>query len=87
MRDRRAEGRGLLTPDGVVALSLKASLAAGKARVLLKAKGEHLAVPPLADVAPPVTVQLHTATGTCFEAVYSAPFGKHDARTLQDKAD
>lgn len=74
-------------PDGVLTAQLKEGLAAGKARIDLKAKGENLAVPPLADVASPVTVQLRAATGACFEAVYSTPFRKHDARTLQDKAD
>lgn len=74
-------------PEGMVGLTIKESLVSGKPRILAKAKGEHLVVPPLGDVASPITVQLRTATGVCFEAVYSAPFRKHDARTLQDKAD
>lgn len=74
-------------PEGVVAVQLKEGLVPGKARIVLKAKGEHLGVPPLDGVASPVTVQIRTATGACFEAVYTTPFRKHDARTLQDKAD
>ena len=74
-------------PEGIVAMQLKEGLVPGKARIVLKAKGEQLLVPPLGDLTSPVTVQLRTATGACFEAVYSAPFRKHDARALQDKAD
>jgi len=74
-------------PEGMVGLTIKESLVAGKPRILAKAKGEHLVVPPLGGLASPVTVQLRTATGACFEAVYSAPFRKHDDRTFQDKAD
>jgi hypothetical protein len=74
-------------PDGVTTLTLKEGLIAGKARILLKAKGTYLAVPPLADVASPLTVQLQSATGACFEAVYSAPYRKHGAGILQDRAD
>lgn len=74
-------------PDGVVAASLREGLVAGKARVALAAKGAALALPPLGTVMAPLTVQLRSATGACFEAIYSAPFRKHDDRTLQDKAD
>jgi hypothetical protein len=38
-------------------------------------------------VASPLTVQLQSVTGACFEAVYSAPFRKHGAGILEDKAD
>lgn len=74
-------------PEGMVGLTIKESLVSGKPRILAKAKGEHLVVPPLGGLASSVTVQLRTVTGVCFEAVYSAPFRKHDERTFQDKAD
>ncbi|MCC6850267.1 MAG: hypothetical protein IT294_17385 [Deltaproteobacteria bacterium] len=79
-----------LTPDGVEQLKLKEGLAAGKASIQLKAKGTPLDDPSY-PITQPVTVQLHnTASGLCWEAVYSAPATKNTAgppAQFKDKAD
>ena len=35
----------------------------------------------------PVTVQLQSSNGNCWQAVYSTPFTKNDGVTFKDKAD
>lgn len=76
-----------LTPDGVLRLVLRAG-DGGKAKVLVKGKGEPLLMPAPAALAAPVTVQLvHGGQGPCWQAVYSAPFLKQDATQFFDKAD
>lgn len=75
------------TPDGIASLALRTSLLPGKTRFILNAKGASLAVPALGALASPVTVQLRSAAGPCWEAVYSAPFKRHDAQRLVDNAD
>jgi cysteine-rich repeat protein len=79
---------GDLTPDGIVQLTLGAG-PDGKAKIQLKGKGALLQMPPsLAALGPPVTAQLvNRETGTCWQAVYSAPFAKHDAGQFMGKAD
>ena len=60
----------------------------GKAKLLVKGKGEPLQMPALAALAAPVTVQLvHGGQGPCWQAVYRAPFLKQDATQFLDKAD
>jgi hypothetical protein len=75
------------TPDGIASLTLRTSLIPGKARFILNAKGVNLGVPALGSLASPVTVQLRSATGPCWETVHSAPFKRHDAQRLVDNAD
>lgn len=62
------------TPDGISKITLKAGVA-GKATLMVKGKGASLlsATSTLVPFATPVTVQLQTAGGTCFGAVYSTP--------------
>lgn len=60
------------TPDGLKGLMLLPG-PDGKAKVILKAKGENVGLPiPLDPVPLPLHVQLQAADGTCFEATYSS---------------
>jgi len=58
------------TPSGITTLFEKAG-PAGKSRIMVKARGAALGMPPLPP-ALPLTVQLQTGAGTCFEARYDA---------------
>jgi hypothetical protein len=70
--------------DGIGKLSLKPG-AAAKAKVGLKATGPNLRFPTL-PLAAPVRVQLRSAAGGCFEAVFSAP-SANDAVQYKAKSD
>jgi hypothetical protein len=59
------------TPDGVTKLIL-ASGPAGKARIVLAAKGDAIPLPPLGAFALPLRFQLQ-GNGQCWEAVYGTP--------------
>ena len=62
---------GLLTPDGMQGVQLKEGLVNGKASIQFKGKSINL-LPPALPLTLPVTVQVkNTATGVCWEAVYS----------------
>jgi cysteine-rich repeat protein len=76
-----------LTPNGILLLKLNEGLETGKAKILIKAKGEHLDVPALDALTAPVTVQLGNNSGACWETTFSAPFQKQDAETFKDKSD
>ena len=71
--------------DGRLQLKLKAG-SDGVARLDLKGAGSALGVPPLDGFSAPLTVQLMTAGGTCWEATYSAPFDRLDPTRLQDRS-
>ena len=58
------------TPDGLTGIVLKSG-DAGQAKVVLKAKGVALGLPPL-PLSLPVRVSLHAADGTCWESVYGS---------------
>ncbi len=78
----------LLTPDGLLKMTLKEGLIAGKAKIIVKGKGLNLLMPPLGvSLTSPLTVQLKNSAGVCWEAVYTAPFIKNDGATFKDKAD
>jgi cysteine-rich repeat protein len=60
------------SPNGMVKALLKSG-AAGKAKVLVKGKGNNLPDPALGSLAYPVTVQMvHTGTGFCVAASYAS---------------
>jgi acyl-homoserine lactone acylase PvdQ len=61
-----------LTPDGVQKVLLKAGLD-GKAQLRVQGKGALLDVPALPVQTLPVTVQLMSGEGACWEAVYRSP--------------
>ncbi|MCC6849632.1 MAG: hypothetical protein IT294_14105 [Deltaproteobacteria bacterium] len=71
---------------GVTRLVLKSGAAPGKAKVLLKGRGAHLAMPAL-PFAQPVTVQLRSSTGVCWEAAFSAPAIRNQPDQFKDKSD
>ena len=74
---------------GTQVVKLKEGLVDGKASIVWKAKGLHVAMPALDTLGGPLTVQMHrSGGGPCFGATYSAPFLKSDGSTiLKDKAD
>jgi hypothetical protein len=61
----------LLDPDGIQFTLLKPGIDT-KAKIIVKGKGEPLAMPAL-PLTPTVTVQLHSEGGLCWEAAYSNP--------------
>jgi hypothetical protein len=71
---------------GVTRLTLKSGAAPGKAKILLKGKGGSLGLPgfPLAQ---PLTVQLRSSTGVCWDAAYSAPAIRNQSDQFKDKSD
>ena len=80
-RERQPNGR----PRSAVRLRLRPG-PAGKAQIQLKGRGVHLDLAPL-PAAQPVTVQLRSSEGLCWDAVYGAPPQRNDAKQLRDKAD
>jgi len=60
-----------LTPDGALKLDLKEGVVSGKAKIMMQARGEQLAMPTL-PLAPPFRVQLLADNGACWEARYDA---------------
>jgi cysteine-rich repeat protein len=74
------------TPNGAEQLKLKSGVD-GKAQIQFKGKGANLQMP-VGGRTGPVVVQLQPTTqSACWEAVYSAPFGKNDGTSFVDKAD
>lgn len=61
-----------LTPSGVMGMTQKIGVA-GKAKLVLKAKGEPLEMPLLEEIGAPFHVQLQNPSGVCFSATYSNP--------------
>ncbi len=76
-----------LTPDGVLGITARSG-AGGRARIVVKAKGDRLTMPalPLAQ-SPRVVVQLVATTGACWESVHSAPATRNDAIQFRDAGD
>jgi len=67
-----------LTPSGLQQLQLKGGAAAGSARITVHGKGTLLETPTM-PLLQPVTVQLRSGNGRCWEARYDAPALKNDA--------
>ncbi len=76
-----------LSPGGVKSIILVSDPKPGKAKVAFSAVGGNLTLPNLATLTTPVTVQLLSGNGTCFEAKYSAPFKKQNAEHFTDVGD
>jgi hypothetical protein len=75
------------TPDGAEKLQLKTG-AIAKAQIQLSARGLALAMPAdLTTLVQPLTVQIQSSEGLCWEAVYSAPALKHSPDSFKDRAD
>ena len=75
-----------LTPDGLDTIILKAG-DDGKAKIIVKGKGAGLILPSPLDVELPVTVQLQSTNGECWQAGYF-PVGvkKNEADMFKAKA-
>ena len=59
-----------------------------KAKILVKGKGDNLAMPTLGGLAGPITMQLHQSSGTvCWSATYSSPFLRQDSSIFKDRGD
>jgi hypothetical protein len=65
------KNRGLLTPDGLKQLTLSPGVD-GKAKIEAKGQGANLALPSPMNLTLPLTVQLQTENGTCWEAAYTS---------------
>ena len=72
--------------DGVHTIVLQSGEAPGRAKIVVAGKGIHLEVPNPLSLVPPVTVQLATSDGRCWEATYSLP-AKVEASEFKGKAD
>jgi hypothetical protein len=78
----------LMSSSGAKSVALKEGTVAGRASISFQARGTKLALPDLAAITGPVTVQLHrSGGGPCFGATFSAPFQHKDATQLVDRAD
>ena len=76
-----------MSSSGAKTVKLKAGTA-GKATISFQGSGAKLAMPDLAAVTGPVTVQLHRSGGApCFGATFAAPFLRKDATQLIDKGE
>lgn len=69
-----------VNPRGPVSAQLQTTLNPEETRLQLRARSARLTGSPLGDVAAPVTIQLLSARGTCFGAVYAEPTRKPQAR-------
>lgn len=75
------------TPDGIINMTLKSAAAGKKAKVIVKGKGDMLALPvPLDDLQLPVTAQLVIGDGetgqSCWQATFSAAKTQTAARLV-----
>jgi hypothetical protein len=74
------------TPDGLTRIALREGLQPGRARILVRGKGENLPMPTL-PLTQPVTVQLANELGACWEATYLPPASRNQADQFKDKSD
>ena len=81
-RDRRPPGGG---PRSAVRVTLVPG-AGGRAKILAQGRGVHLDLGPL-PAAQPVTVQVKSSDGICWEADYGAPATRNDSGRFQDRSD
>jgi hypothetical protein len=74
-------------PDGIHRVTLRSGLD-GKAVIGVNGKGAELTLPTLAELTAPVVVQLHAATGACWEATFGAPFSlRQNGTRFSDRSD
>lgn len=76
-----------LTPDGILKVLLKTG-AEGKAKLLVKAKGDRVSIPdgPLGQD-PDVTVQVVNSDGECWSGAFRVPAFQNDAAGFRDFSD
>lgn len=75
-----------MTPNGLTGIELRSG-AAGKARIVLKGKGEPLTLPALPIASLPLTVQLANGIGTCWSASFENDVRQNDAGAFKAKSD
>jgi hypothetical protein len=75
-------------PDGLGKILLKAG-ADDKAKIIVRGKGENLAIPDLTMLTSPLTVQLkRSGSDVCWGATYTFPPAiRNDAAQFKDRAD
>ena len=71
----------------IQSLDLREGATDNVARVAIRGRGPLLAMPDLAAVTLPLTVQLQATNGECWEALYSPPATKQSVKSLVDRAD
>jgi hypothetical protein len=77
-----------VAPTGVRQVQLKEGLTDGAASIQFKGRGANLDMPGVSALTGPIDVQLRKVGGSpCWGARYSAPFLKHAAGVLKDRAD
>ena len=76
---------GAALNDGLQQIYLRAG-GAGRARILLRGKGEKLTLP-TPPLTTPVTVQLQTSEGTCFTATYQSNVSVNGAGEFKGRPD
>jgi len=79
-------GQKEMTPNGLTAIDVRSG-AAGKARMVLKGKGEPLGLPALPIASLPLTVQLANGVGTCWSAVFAGDIRQNDGDGFKAKSD
>jgi hypothetical protein len=82
----RSRDRGFGSgPRSSVRLTLKPG-SPSRSKIIAKVRGVHLGLSPL-PAAQPLTIQLKNSDGRCWEAVYSDPAKRNDAKLFKDRAD
>jgi hypothetical protein len=71
----------------IQSLDLREGLTDNAARIALRGRGPLLAMPNLASLTLPLTVQLQATNGGCWESFYSPPASRQSIKSLVDKAD
>jgi endo-1,4-beta-D-glucanase Y len=79
-------GQKAMTPNGLTAIDVRSG-EAGKARLVLKGKGEPLALPTLPIASLPLTVQLANGVGTCWSATFASDVRQNDEGGFKAKSD
>jgi hypothetical protein len=74
----------LLQPDGILGIAVRPRPAPSSS-IKLRAKGRPIPLPDM-PLTPPVTVQLQSATGRCWEAIFGTPLVNDDVR-FKSRAD
>jgi hypothetical protein len=75
------------TTGAIQSLDLREGASENAARVAIRGRGPLLGMPSLTALTLPLTVQLQSSDGACWEAAYSAPAKRQSAKSLVDRAD
>jgi len=75
---------GARTPDGLLKVLLREDPVGGRAKIIVKGKGELLRLPLVSTYASPVTFQLRRKTGGCWQTIHTAPFRRPGPDLFRD---